>query len=206
MIAAKVDLAELIEKLRQSFQSSLVGKWNKIEKTVMENVEFLADANYRCYVANMTILEERRKKVVDTRIISDMELQARIVGEQRVRAKAAINSLLSSVYPPPCDQGMEEPRNWTTDDIVYSIGEMIDRLTIERIKAEDYALRIEQNEKEASDMESKIELSRRWSSRVCRYFSLKLQEISRKEFYEAVSETRTYDLTDITGGQGTSEP
>jgi len=200
VIIDRVDFSQLIDSLQASFATYLnKGRLKKIQKQLMENIRLLADANFRCYRANMTILADRKKGRVDTRSISDMEQQARIVGERRVKAKATINALLNSVYPLTDDQCVA-PENWMSDDIVYSVGEMIDRLIIERIKVEDYQVRLnEAAVDQATELVRKIKQSQTWSERVRRYLDLKLQEIDQKGFYECVEETRTYDLSEVDG-------
>jgi len=144
----------------------------------------------------MRVIAARKKEPLDTQLISDMELQARVVGEQRVKSKAVINSLLSSVYLPEHRSSVSE-QGWMSDDIVYSVGEMIDRLTIEYIKRVDYRSRIEECPGEKQELLTKIRLSEDWSNRVFRYLDFKLKEIKRKGYYESVAETRTYNLTNI---------
>ena len=107
--------------------------------TLMEYVEILSDANFRCYRANMVVIAERKKELLgkssDDKLIADMEWVARSVGEYRVSSKARINLYISrvkSVSP------ITEAETWISDDIVYSIGEMIDRLSIETIKRQDF--------------------------------------------------------------------
>ena len=198
MIIKSVDFSKLFDTLRFFFNTHLDKKrLSKIEDQLMENIRILADANFKCYQANMTVIAERKKDKVDTRLISDMELQARTVGERRVKAKTAINSLLNSIYP-LTDKKKVEPESLINDDIVYSVGEMIDRLTIEQIKMADYQSRLNEGAvSEATEMVKKIKQSQLWSERVRRYLELKLQEIEQKGFYEYVEEMRTYDLSGI---------
>lgn len=202
LIIDKVDFKRLIDSLNVLFTTHLnKARLEKIEKQLIDKIEILADANLLCYKANMTVIAERKKSKVDTQLISDMELQARTVGEQRVKSKAVINSLLNNAYPYTNKQNPLS-ENWMSDDIVYSVGEMIDRLTIEQIKVEDYQARLrELQEEQKSELESRIKQSQKWTSRVLRYLDLKLKEIDRKGFYECVEETRTYDLGGITNNQ-----
>jgi len=202
LIIESVDFSQLFESLQESFATYLnTERLGKIEEQLMENIRSLADANLKCYQANMTVIAERKTGKVDTQLISDMELQARTVGERRVKAKATINALLNSVYP-LTDEKNVVPENWMTDDIVYSVGEMIDRLAIERIKVEDYQARLNEGMvDEATEMAKKIRQSQVWSERVRRYIDLKLREIVQKGFYECVEETRTYDLRGVSDQQ-----
>jgi len=157
------------------------------EKAIlMEYIEVLADANFRCYKANMIVIAERKKTIVSDTLIAEMEWVARSVGEYRVASKANINHYISRV------KTMKEitmPRSWMSDDIVYSIGEMMDRLSIETIKREDFA----KNNRPAHMTDS----SRKLSDRVEKYLIQKLEEIDKKGFYECVNEQRTYDLEGI---------
>ncbi len=193
LIVESLDFSELLESIERSFSENLAHeKHQRIQPQLTKYLRFLADANLKCYHANMSIIAERKKSHPETTLISEMELRARVVGERRVHAKAAINALLTDMYH---STERQEPENWMTDDIVYSVGEMLDRLTIERIKIEDYQQNM--TEKSKHDMGNKIQLSLKWSNRVCRYLDLKLQEISRKGSYESVEETRTYDLAGV---------
>jgi hypothetical protein len=155
-------------------------------RELMEYVEILSDANFRCYKANMVVIEERKKDVVDDTIISEMEWVARSVGEYRVSSKARINKFISRIKTIKNFMG---PDIVASDDIIYSIGEMIDRLSIETIKREDFA----KNNRAAHMSISSKELS----ARVEKYLKNKLNEIDRKGFYECVDEQRTYDLEGI---------
>jgi hypothetical protein len=108
------------------------------------------------------------------------------VGEYRVASKARINKYISDI------KSIKEPttaESWITDDIVYSIGEMMDRLSIETIKREDFKI----NNRPAHMTEA----SQKTSDRVEKYLKQKLEEIDNKGFYECVHEQRTYDLERI---------
>lgn len=159
--------------------------------SLMEYVEILTDANFRCYKANMIVIETRKKEEWEEHInvdklIADMEWVARSVGEYRVSSKARINMAISRMRP--IDE-KPVPESWMSDDIVYSIGEMMDRLSIETIKREDFA----KNNRPQHMTDSCQELS----DRVERYLRAKLAEIDKKGFYECVHEQRTYDLEGI---------
>ena len=154
--------------------------------TLMEFVEVLMDANFRCYRANMLVIEERKKDFPSDKLISNLEWVARSVGEYRVASKARINKFISNFY------SKNEPKvseSWISDDVVYSIGEMMDRLTIEIIKREDFLL----NERAKHMTDSSQELS----DRVEKYLTSKLTEISKKGFYECIHEQRTYCIEQI---------
>lgn len=195
MIIRNVDFSPLSRSIEESFASYLdERRLNKFIDQLTENIRVLADANLKCYQANMTVIAERKKGGGNTQLIADMELQARTVGERRVNVKAAINALINSAYP-LTNESNSAPKNWMSDDIVYSIGEMIDRLTIERIKVEDYRERLS----EKPEMATKIKHSQMWSERINQYLDFKLQEVEQKGFYECVEETRTYDMKGISG-------
>ncbi len=111
--------------------------------------------------------------------ISDNEYTARTVGEKRVSIKAEINSIITAVYPKLVDISVD---HWADDDIVYSVGEMVDRILIEGIK-QNYFLTAEEN--------VKYKKSRDWQNRVLKFLRQKM--INVREFgYESIKETRTY--------------
>lgn len=177
--------------------SDMFSKHFTIEEEVqlMKYVEILADANFRCYKANMLVIESRKnacinkswQKIVDTdKLIADLEWVARNVGEYRVSSKAGINKHISDVKSV---KEVTASYSWVTDDIVYSIGEMIDRLSIETIKREDFA--------KNNRPKHMTEASQKLSDRVEKYLIQKLEEIDEKGFYECVHEQRTYDLEGI---------
>ncbi len=152
---------------------------------LMEYVEILADSNFKCYVANMLVIKERKKKFPIDKLVADMEWVARSVGEYRVSSKARINRFISNIRPkqvtPPTDK-------WSDDDVVYSIGEMMDRLSIEIIKREDFS----KNNRAKHMTESSQDLS----DRVTLFLRHKLEAITTKG-YECIHEQRTYDLEGI---------
>ena len=153
---------------------------------IMGYVEILADANFRCYRANMIVIEERKKSIIDDKLISEMEWVARSVGEYRVSSKARINAYINK------NRTFKEvvaPDALVNDDVVYSIGEMMDRLSIETIKRGDFLI----NQRPIS----MIENSQKLSNRVEKYLKEKLVEIDVKGFYECVPEQRTYEIGDI---------
>lgn len=159
-----------------------------VEQTneLMEYVEILSDANFKCYRANMIVIEDRKKELQNNKLISDMEWVARSVGEYRVSSKARINKFISNIKS---TREVVTYDVWTGDDIVYSIGEMLDRLSIETIKREDFY----KNNRPVHMIINSHELS----SRVEKYLRTKLKEIDKKGFYECVHEQRTYDLEGI---------
>jgi hypothetical protein len=198
MIVEDVDFRELIESVMTLFDTHLPKEgFSLLRDKTREHLEFLATANLRCYQANMIVIAERKKNQADCSLISDMELQARVVGEQRVKSKATINALLSALYPAEGRSSESETGRWMSDDIVYSVGEMLDRLTIETIKRTDYAARIAESGEDPDQLRKKTDQSSDWSDRVMRYLNYKLEEIARKGFYESTAETRTYDLQGI---------
>ena len=141
MIIDSIDFSDLFDSIQASFAANIEkGRLNKILKQLTRNVGLLADANLKCYHYNMRTIAERKKLPVDHRLISNLDLEVRIINECRVKARARINSLLSSVYPHTEDKNVTS-ESWMTDDIVYSVGDMIDRLIIERIKVGDYEAR-----------------------------------------------------------------
>lgn len=153
---------------------------------LMDYVDILSDANFRCYKANMTVIAVRKKDKNDHKTASEMEWVARNVGESRVFAKAEINRLVSKVKS---TKPVVETELWMSDDVVYSIGEMVDRLSIEFIKREAFTM--------SNEDENKTTASQKLSDRVEKYLKFKLKEIDRKGFYECVEEQRTYNLDGI---------
>jgi len=158
----------------------------KETKDIMEFVDILSDANLKCYRANMIVIKERKGKAPNDKLIADMEWVARSVGEYRVSSKARINLYISQVRT----EGMASSEStWVTDDIVYSIGEMMDRLSIETIKREDFL----KNNRPGHMKEA----SQKLTDRVETYLKAKLKEIDKKGIYECIQEQRTYDLEGI---------
>lgn len=183
MILDTIDFTEFFIQVRAIFD----GHFDEEQtEQLMEFVEILSDANFRCYKANMVVIKERKKDSVDNDLISEMEWVARSVGEYRVSSKARINRYISQVKT---INKITEAGSWITDDIVYSIGEMMDRLSIETIKREDFRV----NNRPAHMTEA----SQKTSDRVEKYLRQKLVEIDEKGFYECVHEQRTYDLEGI---------
>ena len=156
-------------------------------ETLMGFVDILSDANFRCYKANMIAIAERKTKVPNFELISDLEWVARSVGEYRVSSKARINKYISDVKTTKGPTIAVD--SWVSDDIVYSIGEMMDRLSIETIKREDFRV----NNRPFHMTEASQEIS----NRVEKYLKQKLEEVDNKGFYECVHEQRTYDLERI---------
>lgn len=153
---------------------------------LMEYVTILSDANFRCYKANMVVIAERKKGLPSDKLVADMEWVARSVGEYRVSSKARINKFISDVKS---IKGVMNAEVWGSDDIVYSIGEMMDRLSIETIKREDFSKNNRPNHM--------VVASQELSDRVEKYLKAKLKEIDYKGFYECIHEQRTYDLEGI---------
>ena len=184
MILKDMDFTDFYARTRKIFSKHF--DMEQVDE-LMSYVEILSDANFRCYKANMIVIDSRQKNENDHELISEMEWVARSVGEYRVSSKARINKYISNVktvrMPTPADLA------WTDDDIVYSIGEMMDRLSIETIKREDFS----KNNRPKHMTDSSQELSKR----VEKYLRVKLEEIDRKGFYECIHEQRTYDLEGI---------
>tara|TARA_R110000803_G_C11984313_1_gene321133 strand:+ start:2774 stop:3328 length:555 start_codon:yes stop_codon:yes gene_type:complete len=149
---------------------------NKLIKT-------LAVANFKCYKANMIILEQREREdcIEKYKAISDNEYIARNVGEQRVFSKAKINKVLSNLF----NSDTRTPHNWTEDDVVYSVGEMLDRIIIEHIKQQQF---------EQDGSEEKKYNSKEWQDRVIKYLDDKLRSVVIRNSYKSVEEMRTYIL------------
>lgn len=200
MILTRVNFSPLYKRIEGLFSDSLPAeRLAKIKDELRIEIKTLATANFRCYQANMQIIDARRRGERNPKIYSDLDLQVRVVGEYRVRAKSNINTLIYGVYKRIPNKSSRK-KKWTTDDIVYSIGDMIDRLTIEWIKVFDYRLNIKNGKRDNNGIKrlsSKIAMSREWGKRVEKYLKWKLQEIKNKGYYERVEETRTYDMKDV---------
>jgi len=184
MILEKIDFSDFYKHVSEIFCPNHISMYDIDE--LMEYVYILSDANFRCYKSNMLVIAERKKTEVNNKLIADMEWVARSVGEYRVSSKARINKFISKIKSTvevvPSD-------SWASDDIVYSLGEMMDRLSIETIKREDFRV----NNRPAHMSQA----SQTLSDRVEKYLIAKLKEIDEKGFYECVHEQRTYDLEKI---------
>jgi len=183
MILEEMDFTSFFKHVSNIFSKHFS---NKEVDILMDYVGILSDANFRCYKANMIVIASRKKKNNENKLIADMEWVARSVGEYRVSSKARINQFISKVKS---TKPVTTSNSWISDDIVYSIGEMMDRLSIETIKREDFS----KNNRPAHMINSSQELS----NRVEKYLKDKLKEIDEKGFYECVHEQRTYDLEGI---------
>ncbi len=191
MILKTIDFTEFYKNITGIFAKHFTERETAI---LMEYVEVLSDANFRCYRANMEVIAHRKlNKSAEVqsnfnlyKLIAEMEWVARSVGEYRVASKANINRYISNVKT---INKIVEPENWVSDDIVYSIGEMMDRLSIETIKREDFRV----NNRPAHMSEA----SQKLSNRVEKYLRAKLEEVDKKGFYECVHEQRTYDIEGI---------
>lgn len=183
MILDKIDFTDFFIHIEDVFLEYFTFEQTD---TILEFVHILADANFRCYKANMLVIENRQSGMKDCELISDMEWVARSVGEYRVASKANINKYIATVKSV---KSPIEAESWVSDDLVYSIGEMMDRLSIETIKREDFRVN--------NRPEHMIEASQKLSNRVEKYLIQKLEEINKKGFYECVHEQRTYDLEGI---------
>ena len=183
MILETIDFTEFYKNITGIFAKYFTERETAI---LMEYVEVLSDANFRCYKANALVIQNRKEDVKDCELISDLEWVARSVGEYRVASKVHINkyiAMVKSVKDPT------EAESWVSDDIVYSIGEMMDRLSIETIKREDF--RVNNRPQHMTDACQAL------SNRVEKYLIQKLEEINKKGFYECVQEQRTYDIEQI---------
>lgn len=182
MILDTIDFTDFFARTREIFSKYFSAK--EVNQ-IMEYVEILADANFRCYKANMIVIAERKKPAPDIKLIADMEWVARSVGEYRVSSKARINKFIADVRP---KQIVSSTFYWGDDDIVYSVGEMMDRLSIETIKREDFFKNNRAEHMTAS--------SQNLSDRVTLYLRQKLETIGERG-YECVHEQRTYDIEGI---------
>jgi len=199
VILKKVDFSPIYQKIKKLFSENFSAKkLTKIKDKLQKEIRQLARANFICYQANMKIIELRKRGEKNPKPYSELDLLVRVVGEQRVEAKSKINALIHKSYHHK-QRALVQTKNWTNNDIVYSVGEMIDRLIIEFIKMSDYKTQLK-NAKSNVDIErfkTKISLAREWSNRVEKYLQCKLQEIDKKRFYDYVEETRTYNISTI---------
>ena len=169
------------EPLIVRLESEIFKNHQKVFNEILDDLHVLCDSNFLCYKANMEIINCRKEKDVNFKDISYFENIARTVGESRVNRKAKINQKINGLYK----NTLIEPTNWMSDDIVYSVGEMLDRISIEHIKQTHFS---------SEDMEEKLIGSKKWQDRVMNYLLLKLNEIERKGFYEINDEMRTYKI------------
>ena len=188
MILEEMDFTDFYAHIRSIFSEHFT---REETDELMEYVDILSDANFRCYKANMIVIANRKKGFPSNKLIADMEWVARSVGEYRVSAKARINKFIADIRP---KQPTPPEFHWSDDDVVYSIGEMMDRLSIEFIKREDFRVN-----KRAQHM---TECSQDLSDRVTRYLKYKLEtivgtDVTEGRGYECIHEQRTYDLEKI---------
>lgn len=177
-----LDFSPLVQRISNTLLSANIDE--ALSVSIIKCFKKLCAANVSCYRANMKILEIRRTEPFNYKGISDNEWGARSVGEIRVKQKALINALLANHF----DGTKSEAFTWVSDDIVYSVGEMLDRISIEYIKEVYFT---NSNEPE------KLRLSKNWASKVHLYLLQKLAEVRIKGFYKCVDEQRTYDLSGI---------
>jgi hypothetical protein len=186
MILESIDFTDFYAHIRSIFSKHFSAQQTD---DLMEFVDTLSDANFRCYKANMIVIASRKDNA-DDKLIADMEWVARSVGEYRVSSKARINKYISTIRD-DWDLTVVDllDYSWRSDDVVYSIGEMMDRLSIEFIKREDFRVN-----NRAQHMTNSCQAL---SDRVDKFLHAKLEEIDKKGFYECVHEQRTYDLEGI---------
>ena len=200
MILESINFSSLLERLEQMFLDDFpAGKIEKIKDILMKEIKTLAKANFLCYQANMKVIEARRNNIDDPKIYSDLDWQVRTVGEYRVLAKSRINYLVSTIFNKSPEE-WSQIKIWTANDVVYSVADMIDRLTIEFIKVADFQPHLKKgglSEKEVGVISSKISLATELSRRVSRYLDWKLKEINDKGYYQCLPETRTYNLSHL---------
>ena len=169
------------ELLLNDFRTLLRPYFPEHVNVLMGLISSLCDANFKCYQANMRVISIRNSGELDHKTISNCELIARTVGERRVHAKFLINKTIGDSFR------VKKVSSMPFDDIIYSVGEMFDRLSIEHIKQASF---------DKKDHE-KINASRVLSDRVLQCLKSKLQDIREKGFYEYLKETRTYQLKEI---------
>jgi len=173
-----IDFTDLLDDLKENVFNNHLNIYDSIEDDLIT----LCDNNFTCYKANMSVIKHRKREDVDHKAISYFENVARTVGESRVNCKAKINKTIHNLFGEVTDNA----EGWTSDDIVYSVGEMLDRIGIEFLKQKHFV----HNE----DDTRKSEISKDWENRVKKYLKQKLEEITTKQFYEVVEETRTYKV------------
>jgi len=183
MILEDMDFTDFFKHISEIFSGYFS---NKETDMLMGFVDVLSDANFRCYKANMIVIKSRKAHEDNYKLVSDMEWVARSVGEYRVSSKARINLYISKIR---AQSIRTNSATWVSDDVVYSIGEMMDRLSIETIKREDFFKnnRPDHMRRASQDISDRVE----------KYLRVKLKEIDRKGFYECIHEQRTYDLEGI---------
>jgi len=176
-ILMNINFRNLIDELRNIvFINS-----SDIYENIQNDLIILCDSNFTCYKANMEIIACRKEVDIDYKKIAYFENMARTVGEMRVNSKLNINKIIHKMFSKVKEY---ETETWMSDDIVYSIGEMLDRISIEYIKQNHYST--------IHDGEVKTINSKIWQDRVKNYLTKKLDEIAKKGFYELNVESRTY--------------
>ncbi len=136
----------------------------------------LCRANQACCSANMGVIAERKYAVPDTHVISELERTARRVGEVRVKTRGEINSTLAVQLG-----GTGEPE---ARDIVMSVGDLLDRLSIEVVKAQVFGAGLEADAKRTQ--------SRRLAAAARQCYVDALARARRQGYYHGYTEARTY--------------
>lgn len=168
---------------------------------VFEDVVLLAHANFKCYQANMQILKirEEYKTFEDIPLeahkeISGLEWTARQVGEQRVACKRRINATISEVADTLKKvKTPQEPESVTTarwDDIVFSVADMVDRLTIEFIKQADFDTRDDSDKLAGGKYLTSLVIQ----TETKRCLIQTINNIKLRGMYRHMGEVRTYEV------------
>lgn len=197
MILKKITFNYLLKRIQRIFNDTISeNKLQKIKKKLFKAIKSLAETNFICYQINMQLIEEWKNKNQNLKAISVLDLKLREYGEYRVKKKNYINASIHSIFSRQPKR--MNVKNWMDIDLAYTIGDMIDRLTIETIKIADYKMRLKRVKKDQKiNLLSKKILAERWMESVMICLSKKLNNINNKNFYDVGEETRTYNLEGI---------
>lgn len=80
--------------------------------SIGELIDKLSIENIKCYHANHSVLDERKKSNPSATIIAEMEWLARTSGEQRVRLKCEINRRVNEAIQRGMIQTASEARTY----------------------------------------------------------------------------------------------
>lgn len=197
MILKKITFNYLLKRIQRIFRDIIPeNQLQRIKKKLFKAIESLAKINFICYQTNMQLIAEWKNKNQNLEAISILDLKLRKYGEYRVKKKNYINASIHSIFNKRSKKAVI--KNWTDIDLAYTIGDMIDRLTIEMIKITDYEMRLKRAKKdEKKNLLAKKMLAERWMESVMICLNKKLNNINNKKFYEIAEETRTYNLKGI---------
>lgn len=198
MILKRITFNRLLKKIQHIFRDTISeNKLRRIEKNLFQIIKSLTEANFVCYQTNMQLIEEWKKKSQNLKAISELDLKLRKYGEMRVQRKNYINQLIHRIFNKSSIKNKKITIKEQSNDLVYTIGDMIDRIIIETIKIADYYMRLKYQKKGNKGLIFKISLAKKWREGVMVFLKEKLTDINNKKFYAIAPETRTYNIKGI---------